>query len=184
VYSCCHKQQGSALSGVGTAEPLRPDEEVEAAWEEGLALLNHRKPDKQVRSRQLYSLPQARPHHSRLSERQPEQQSNAACQRAFLWVTAVDYITTGDSLPGGGHQEPGWGALGDDGGPGVACHGSPLRAGRQQPRRHAVSPLACGAPANRSYPCRAGFTSHRHLVRAQHVLVASDASIPSVATLQ
>ena len=34
---------------IGTAEPLRPDEEVEAAWEEGLALLNHRKPDKQVR---------------------------------------------------------------------------------------------------------------------------------------
>ena len=37
-----------SCSGVGTAEPLRPDEEVEAAWEEGLALLNHRKPDKQV----------------------------------------------------------------------------------------------------------------------------------------
>ncbi len=29
---------------------MRPDEEVEAAWEEGLALLNHSKSDKQART--------------------------------------------------------------------------------------------------------------------------------------
>jgi hypothetical protein len=41
-----------AITTIATAdaEPLRPDDEVEAAWEEGLMLLNHRKPDKQVRN--------------------------------------------------------------------------------------------------------------------------------------
>ena len=46
----CAMLDDASLSTVAcpAAETLRSDEEVEAAWEEGITLLNHRKVEKQV----------------------------------------------------------------------------------------------------------------------------------------
>ena len=74
----CNVQR--ATLRISRAEPLRADEEVEAAWEEGLSLLNNRKSDKQARPLCL--------HHS--GHRPSSRRSNASsltCARKFSSVS-------------------------------------------------------------------------------------------------